>query len=244
MGASESKSSNGEDRAGEEQFHTPIANRRVQKLSDPRSPTDDVQRTPMQRSVDDDDDFVDPRSPTSIARTPVPDDSDPRSPTGGREPGPFVFPLPSDDPRSPSRIVARTPICKDAPKEFGIETVTVHQADDHIESSENSSNNNQQVSSNDDIINDNTKLSTSEDTESGVFQIETDKTNLVETEESENANCDEGGQQLSGQRNVNPPEYEMELTKMLEKQTIANEESDNQDGATLVLSDRGKETSS
>lgn len=115
MGGTESKSINGDNKPDEdEQFHTPIANRRVKTLTDPRSPTEEVQRTPVQRAVDEDAEFQDPRSP-AVARTPVPDDSDPRSPTAGREPGPFVFPQPSEDPRSPTKTVARTPLTKDAP---------------------------------------------------------------------------------------------------------------------------------
>ncbi|XP_022099964.1 cell division cycle-associated protein 3-like isoform X2 [Acanthaster planci] len=94
--------------------HTPLSQRRLMKLRDPRSPTDGVQRTPIvvPKPGEVDDSFEDPRSPTAkIARTPIPDDTDPRSPTEGvsRTPCPFTYP----DPRSPTINVPRTPVHKE-----------------------------------------------------------------------------------------------------------------------------------
>ena len=94
--------------------HTPVTDRRLMKLRDPRSPSDGVQRTPIivPKPGEIDDSFEDPRSPTSkIARTPIPD-TDPRSPTAGvtRTPCPFTYP----DPRSPTVNIARTPMLKES----------------------------------------------------------------------------------------------------------------------------------
>ncbi|XP_030842726.1 uncharacterized protein LOC754059 isoform X2 [Strongylocentrotus purpuratus] len=229
MGGTESKSINGDNKPDEdEQYHTPIANRRVKTLTDPRSPTEEVQRTPVQRAVDEDSEFQDPRSP-AVARTPVPDDSDPRSPTAGREPGPFVFPQPSDDPRSPTKTVARTPLTKDAPAELSIETVTVHQSDTNESCESSTSNNNQD----NDVIP--KSASDIEPSEPGIFQIDSEKENLV-GEDSSSEVVEET--QKSELVKSNTPENEMELTNMMEKQTLANEETEDQDQATLVLSDR------
>ncbi|XP_072174938.1 uncharacterized protein [Diadema setosum] len=230
MGMSGSKSAaNGDRPEGEDEFHTPVTNRRVQKLIDPRSPTDDINRTPLQREVD----FEDPRSPTTkIARTPIPDDSDPRSPSAGREVGPFVFPNASEDPRSPSRIIARTPLTKDAPKNVSVEEVQVHQPEGG-DSTENASNNNdsQECPAGD--------HSPSQEADSEVFKVETDSVKLVaDDEDNEIEKCASEAEGQEGLNQANTPEYEMELSDMVKKQTIANEEDGDRDHATLVLSDR------
>nr|XP_054768977.1 uncharacterized protein LOC129276615 isoform X1 [Lytechinus pictus] len=233
MGGTVSKSINGDKPDEDDQYHTPIANRRVKTLIDPRSPSEEVQRTPMQRTVNDDSEFHDPRSPT-VARTPVPDDSDPRSPSAGREPGPFVFPVASTDPRSPTRTVARTPIAKDAPLGSSMETVTVHQADTKEEPCENTTSNNNQ--DNDTIAKSSSDL---EDPEPGVFQIDSEKDHLVVDDDDDDGPSSEEQETLKTELvKSDTPEYEMELSNMMEKQTLANEETEEQDQATLVLSDR------
>ncbi|XP_038061457.1 uncharacterized protein LOC119732132 [Patiria miniata] len=109
--------------------HTPLSNRRLVKLRDPRSPTDEVQRTPIivPKPGEVDDSFEDPRSPTTkIARTPIPE-TDPRSPTEGvsRTPCPFTYP----DPRSPTVNVPRTPMVKESePDKFQMPSVGKHES--------------------------------------------------------------------------------------------------------------------
>lgn len=108
MGASESREDS-HNKLVEEKNATPIQNRRILTLQDPRSPSESIHRTPI---ITDTTDFQDPRSPTAeICRTPVEETADPRSPTEGipRTPAnPFVFP----DPRSPSIGITRTPMIK------------------------------------------------------------------------------------------------------------------------------------
>ncbi|XP_071841321.1 uncharacterized protein [Apostichopus japonicus] len=108
MGASESREDS-HNKLVEEKNATPIQNRRILTLQDPRSPSESIHRTPI---ITDTTDFQDPRSPTAeICRTPVEETGDPRSPTEGipRTPAnPFVFP----DPRSPSIGITRTPMIK------------------------------------------------------------------------------------------------------------------------------------
>lgn len=108
MGASESREDS-HNQLVEEKNATPIQNRRILTLQDPRSPSESIHRTPI---ITDTTDFQDPRSPTAeICRTPVEETADPRSPTEGipRTPAnPFVFP----DPRSPSIGITRTPMIK------------------------------------------------------------------------------------------------------------------------------------
>ncbi|XP_022099965.1 uncharacterized protein LOC110984265 isoform X3 [Acanthaster planci] len=126
--------------------HTPLSQRRLMKLRDPRSPTDGVQRTPIvvPKPGEVDDSFEDPRSPTAkIARTPIPDDTDPRSPTEGvsRTPCPFTYP----DPRSPTINVPRTPVHKECqPDKYEMPSASKHDsiAEEDSDDMQNVSNNN------------------------------------------------------------------------------------------------------
>ena len=84
--------------------------------------------------------------------------------------------------------------------------------------------------------------SSTDNTESESSQIsgETDTENVVGDSESQSCTNEQG----DGQMNKNTPEYEMDLSQKVENQRITNEEAESQDHSTLVLSDRGKETTS
>lgn len=119
MGSSESKQSSTETEklnsshqtTETDEDRTPIANRRVIQLTDPRSPPpDDVSRTPIvhaEKAAE----SAEPTSPVLKINTritqEVTDMHDPRSPSCNvaRTPQPFKF----GDPRSPSQAVSRTP---------------------------------------------------------------------------------------------------------------------------------------
>ena len=120
MGSSESKQSSTETEklnsshqtTDTDEDRTPIANRRVIQLTDPRSPPpDDVSRTPIVHAEKPAAEPAEPTSPVLKINTritqEVTDMHDPRSPSCNvaRTPQPFKF----GDPRSPSQAVSRTP---------------------------------------------------------------------------------------------------------------------------------------
>lgn len=112
----------------------------------------------------------------------------------------------------------------------------MHQSDTN-ESCESTSNNNQDQDN--DVIS--KSASDIEPSEPGIFQIDSDKENFGE----DDCSSSEVEETLKSELvKSNTPENEMELTNMMEKQTLANEETEDQDHATLVLSDRGKESTS
>ena len=116
MGASDSKHTDESQqlRSGhhsEDDTRTPPINKRLMKLTDPRSPTDGVDRTPIVTEKPTGGENHHHATPLRIdtSVTPEPEDAphDPRSPSCNvaRTPQPFAF----NDPRSPSGNVSRTP---------------------------------------------------------------------------------------------------------------------------------------
>ncbi|XP_071806103.1 uncharacterized protein [Asterias amurensis] len=205
--------------AGGDGNHTPLTNRRLVKLRDPRSPTDDVSRTPIivpKPGLSTDDSFEDPRSPTiKIARTPIPD-TDPRSPTEGvtRTPCPFTYP----DPRSPTINVARTPMLQQDNKSTGkfemppaVQPETI--AETHEEEQNLSSNN-----------------SNSDDTARLIDQSQPKPDPLLSQEHSSE----------KGLVQIDTPEYEQQLSKMVEEQRLTEETvEDDSQKTSLIASSNG-----
>lgn len=207
MGASESKG-NTHEHLSEEQNVTPIQNRRVLKLQDPRSPSEDINRTPI---VTDTTDFQDPRSPTAeICRTPVEETTDPRSPTEGipRTPAnPFIFP----DPRSPSVEITRTPLIK------SVEDEKVFQESEEqsgelrrrtVESSDVGSDSKESINNNKNNAEDN-RLKDDQD--------------LTEKSDVAKDVRDDGDTKAQPLTQINTPQYEVELAKMNLDETTSKE---------------------
>lgn len=216
MGASESREPS-HDHLKEDVNTTPVHNRRILKLQDPRSPTAEIHRTPL---VTDTSDFEDPRSPTAeICRTPVAETSDPRSPTEGipRTPAnPFIFP----DPRSPSVGVTRTPLIKSIPENTNVAT-----SENESKSEMDRTNRNEMGDSVKETINNNSNSS-----------VDTTLKN------EENSRTDQGGDETatkdSAMEQINTPQFEVELANLKLDESNANEVLDeSQSCATLVLSD-------
>ncbi len=208
-----------DDAAGGDANHTPLSNRRLVKLRDPRSPTDDVTRTPIivpKPGTSTDDSFEDPRSPTiKIARTPIPD-TDPRSPTEGvsRTPCPFTYP----DPRSPTINVARTPMLQqeDTGKFEMPAAVQQETIDETPEEEQNESSNN----SNSDMA----RL---------IDQSQPDENpqpDPLPSREHSNQN---------GLVQIDTPEYELQLSKMVEDQRLTEEAVEDSQKTSLIASSNG-----
>ncbi|XP_072040060.1 uncharacterized protein [Amphiura filiformis] len=223
MGTSESKHIDESQRLdtshpSEDESHmTPPVNKRLMKLTDPRSPTDGVDRTPIVAekpgSTDDTKTQVlridthatpeateapDPRSPScNVARTPQPFTfDDPRSPSGAVARTPFI---PHEDnpgdPRSPTPGIDRTPFVKGEQKEAHNSSFECLVDDASVQENLNSSNNNIDIED-----------SSVTEPDSG-----NESQRLIKKQPVE---CD------SGLTQIDTPQYEAELSKMVEQQTL------------------------